>query len=118
MSGDPAAAIEASSPTVPAPAASLVFTGPRVRLRPPWLGRAFWGKGLGQEACRLLLDFAFGSGGFEEVFFRVHRQNLHARRAFERLGARPAGRVSLNSVRTRSMVEHHVYCLTAARWRA
>jgi RimJ/RimL family protein N-acetyltransferase len=83
-----------------------------------WLGRPYWGRGLGREACCLLLDFAFGAGGFEEVLFRVHPDNRRARRAFARLGALPAGRVSLHSLRAGAPVEHRVYRLTAAHWQA
>jgi RimJ/RimL family protein N-acetyltransferase len=83
-----------------------------------WLGRPFWGRGLGAASCRLLLDLAFDRERFQEVLFRVHPENARARRAFERLGAAPVGWASLVSHRTGTVVEHRVYRMTAAAWHA
>jgi len=50
------------------------------------------GHGLGTEAVRLLLGFAFGTLGLQSVILRVFAYNETARRAYERVGFREFGR--------------------------
>lgn len=50
------------------------------------------GKGLGTEATRLMLDFAFGALGLHSVMLRVYAYNLAALRLYERVGFREFGR--------------------------
>ena len=51
-----------------------------------WLGREFWGSGLGDEAESLLAHLAFGPLRMERLGAWVDVNNLRSQRAFERLG--------------------------------
>jgi ribosomal-protein-alanine N-acetyltransferase len=78
-----------------------------------WLGRPYWGMRYQADANRLLMRHAFDELGFRRLLFRVATGNFRARRAFEGLGARPAGRVFLRSSRLQADLEHVVYALEA-----
>jgi len=54
--------------------------------------RDTWGTGLGTEATRLTLAFAFGSLGLVNVALRVRAEDTRAVTAFERAGFRAIGR--------------------------
>jgi len=51
-----------------------------------WLSRAYWGKGVMQEAIRLALDFSFNQLGLVRVYAEVLQLNLASRRCLERAG--------------------------------
>ncbi|MEW6725097.1 MAG: GNAT family protein [Bacillota bacterium] len=53
--------------------------------------RANWGKGLGTEAVRLALRYAFEEVGLREVWLRVYRRNRRAIRCYEKCGFRKEG---------------------------
>ena len=57
------------------------------------------GRGLGTEAVRLLLGFAFGPLGLQSVMLRVFAYNETARRAYERVGFREFGRRQRSQLR-------------------
>ena len=46
----------------------------------------YWGKGIGTEATRLGVDYAFKALGLDEVELGVIPENTRARKAFERAG--------------------------------
>ena len=49
------------------------------------------GRGLGQEAIGILLDYAFGMLGLERVELEVAQENARAIRCYERAGFRTEG---------------------------
>lgn len=49
-------------------------------------GPRFYGKGLGTEASRLALDYAFGTVGVHRVELQVYDFNPRARHVYEKLG--------------------------------
>jgi diamine N-acetyltransferase len=49
------------------------------------------GQGLGTEATRLLVDWAFGTLGLRNVLLQVFDWNVEAQRAYERVGFRRVG---------------------------
>jgi [ribosomal protein S5]-alanine N-acetyltransferase len=51
-----------------------------------WLGREFWGSGVGDEAESLLAHIAFGPLAMERLGAWVDVNNRRSQRAFERLG--------------------------------
>jgi len=51
-----------------------------------WLGRPYWGVGIGDEAQALLGHLAFGPLRLERLGAWVDVKNQHSQRAFERLG--------------------------------
>ena len=48
--------------------------------------KRYWGKGYGQEALGLLVNFAFQSLNLKKVYAHVLKDNLRAVKAFEKLG--------------------------------
>lgn len=82
-----------------------------------WLGRAYWGQGLQQEASHLLIDFGFRTLDLRRITFQVDEENARAQAAFRKLGAAEAGRAALYSARQDRSVEHRVYALEASTWR-
>jgi UDP-4-amino-4,6-dideoxy-N-acetyl-beta-L-altrosamine transaminase len=48
--------------------------------------RAYWGKGVGSRAIRLVSDYAFNVLGLHKLTAGVHATNVASRRAFERAG--------------------------------
>jgi RimJ/RimL family protein N-acetyltransferase len=54
--------------------------------------RDYWGKGLGTEATRLILDYAFNVLSLHNVMLRVFSYNERAIRAYRKVGFREIGR--------------------------
>ncbi len=52
----------------------------------------YWGKGYGTEAMRLLLDFAFGILGLENVMLEVYEYNRRAISSYKKCGFKEIGR--------------------------
>ncbi len=55
-----------------------------------WLGRPFWGQGIGREAVRLALDHGFRDLGLTSVEAGVVEANVASTRLLERLGFMPS----------------------------
>lgn len=51
-----------------------------------WIGREYWGRGVGDEAQALLAQLGFGALRLERLSAWVDVNNRHSQRAFERLG--------------------------------
>jgi len=83
-----------------------------------WLGRAYWGQGVQREASHLLLEFGFRTLHLRRIVFHVAAENVRAQAAFRKLGATEEGCIQLFSRRQNRSVEHLVYGLDAANWRA
>lgn len=54
--------------------------------------KSYWGMGYGQEATRLLLDFAFNLLNLHSVMLGVFSFNQRARHVYEQLGFKEIGR--------------------------
>jgi len=68
------------------------FPGRDLRRIDVELGRKeLWGKGLGADAIRTLLRFAFEQEGADGVYYGVERHNPRSRRAAEKAGFQPLG---------------------------
>ncbi len=52
----------------------------------------YWGRGYGTEAMRLLLDFAFGILGLENVMLEVYEYNRRAISSYKKCGFKEIGR--------------------------
>ncbi len=48
--------------------------------------KKYWGKGIGTEATKLILDYAFQKLGLNEVELGVISENIRARKTFEKAG--------------------------------
>lgn len=55
--------------------------------------RAYWGRGYGREAVRLLVDYAFRYRNLRRVWLWVHADNERAIRAYLACGFREEGRL-------------------------
>jgi RimJ/RimL family protein N-acetyltransferase len=62
--------------------------------------RSFWGRGYGEEALRLLLDYGFGILNMSNIMLKVYDYNQRAVHCYEKIGFHPIG-VRRNA---------HVYC--------
>ncbi|MFH1536889.1 MAG: GNAT family protein [Patescibacteria group bacterium] len=51
----------------------------------------YWGRGVGQEATKLTISYAFKNLGLKEIELGVISQNERARKAFERSGFKVTG---------------------------
>ncbi|HTN21397.1 MAG TPA: GNAT family N-acetyltransferase [Pelobium sp.] len=47
---------------------------------------SFWGKGIGQEATRLVLYYAFNLLNLYDVMLKVHRKHIAAKKLYEKMG--------------------------------
>ena len=72
------------------------------------LRRQFWGQGLATEAARAAAEHAFRKLGWSHLVSLIQPGNVRSIAVAERLGAKPAGVVTLRGV------EHLVYRLEAA----
>jgi len=52
-----------------------------------------WGKGFGTESMTLILDFGFCYLGLHTIFLFYLERNKRGRRAYEKLGFKPAGKL-------------------------
>ena len=57
-----------------------------------WLGRAYWGGGIGSEAARMLSDFALQSGGLRRLEATVFAPNIASVKVLEKCGFELEGR--------------------------
>lgn len=55
--------------------------------------KAYWGKGIGSEACRMLIDFAFHHLKMRKVWLSVHSNNPGAIELYRKLGFQEEGKL-------------------------
>lgn len=55
--------------------------------------KRYWGKGLGREACELLIDFGFNKLFLRKIHLAVFENNLAAIKIYESLGFQVEGRL-------------------------
>lgn len=55
--------------------------------------KRYWGKGYAQEACKLLLDYAFNTLYLNKVTLGVHGSHIAAIRAYRKIGFKIEGRI-------------------------
>jgi RimJ/RimL family protein N-acetyltransferase len=63
----------------------------RIEIGWTWISREYQGKGINDQVKYLMLDYAFGTLGFERVEFKTDVLNTHARKALVRIGATEEG---------------------------
>jgi [ribosomal protein S5]-alanine N-acetyltransferase len=51
-----------------------------------WLGRAYWGRGIGSDAARLLSDCALAPGGLRRLEAKIFAPNVASARVLEKSG--------------------------------
>lgn len=55
--------------------------------------KKYWGKGYGEESCRLVLEYAFKRLNLNKVFLGCHSNNTAALKAYKKAGFRVEGRL-------------------------
>jgi RimJ/RimL family protein N-acetyltransferase len=58
-----------------------------------WLGRAYWGRGIGTDAAQVLSDGALRSGDLRRLEARLFAQNVASARVLEKCGFHLEGRL-------------------------
>lgn len=51
----------------------------------------FWGKGVGYEACKLIIDYGFNKMNLRKIYLAVYENNPNAKKLYERLGFKLEG---------------------------
>jgi RimJ/RimL family protein N-acetyltransferase len=82
-----------------------------------WLGRKFWGQGYMTEAVEPVMDYAFGTLGFETLLFANALGNVRSRRVKEKTGARLL-RVEARKYVNPAYGETEIWELTKTEWEA
>lgn len=59
-----------------------------------WIGEKYWGKGIGTECVRLVIDYAFSILGLEELSAYVYPINKRSIRVLEKNGMKKKGEVN------------------------
>lgn len=72
-----------------------------------------WGKGLGTEAVRLLLDYGFNVREFHSIWLSVYEYNKRAKQCYEKAGFHEAG--TLREAIYRGNTYHDVYIMDILR---
>lgn len=71
------------------------------------IAREHWGRGLGTEAGKAILDYAFGSLKVKKVIALIHPENISSRRVAEKIGMRPESTYLLQNI------AHRLYSIEA-----
>ncbi len=74
------------------------------------------GKGVAAEASSLLLAYAFQTLGFHRVFLHMFRDNVRARRLYERLGFVEEGVLRQHAVRGETYIDVVIMGLLREEW--
>jgi len=80
-----------------------------------WLGKAYWGEGLGTEAARGVTDFGFGMLGIARIDAFVFDGNPASVRLLEKIGFAYLGLSEDAPARYRGPVHHFVKDLASSR---
>ncbi len=51
----------------------------------------YWGKGVGAEACRLIIEYGFNVMQLRKIYLAVYEQNINAKKLYEKLGFKLEG---------------------------
>lgn len=80
--------------------------------------KAYWGKGYGREALRLLLGFAFNYLNLNSVLLTVREDNVRPIACYEAVGFRPAGRYRQSIMRNGRYYDEVVLDILAEEFRS
>ena len=83
-----------------------------------WIAQDQQGRGITTRAVRVLLDHAFGAWKLNRIEIRCGVENLASRGIPERLGFRDEGRLLQAERVGERWVDHVLYAMLAADWRA
>lgn len=81
-----------------------------------WLGESYQGKGIVTKSCRTLMDYGFGSLGFNRIEIRCAPGNSKSRAVPERLGLVEEGMLREAEWLYDHYVDHVVYSMLKKDW--
>jgi len=82
-----------------------------------FLGQPFWNKGLGTEAVRILIEFAFGELNVNKIKLQVFSFNKRAIRSYEKNGFKIEGVLREEVYRNGQYYDEIVMGLLASEWK-
>lgn len=59
-----------------------------------WIGEKYWGRGIGTECVRLIINYAFSNLGLKELYAYVYLSNKASIRVLEKNGLKKKGEVN------------------------
>lgn len=77
-----------------------------------WLGEAFWGRGIMNEAVNALAEHIFSTTGIRHLLAPVFGHNTASMRVLEKAGFRKAGVLHNAAVKNGRLIDLHLYELT------
>jgi RimJ/RimL family protein N-acetyltransferase len=80
-----------------------------------WLGQKYWGKGYMTEAVDPVMDYSFGSLGFDELCFSNAVGNMRSRRIKEKTGAKLVKVIDTKHVDP-LLTQSEIWILTKEEW--
>jgi ribosomal-protein-alanine N-acetyltransferase len=82
-----------------------------------WLGEAFWGRGIGTEAVRIVSDYAFETCNVLRLFALPFADNMRSTRVLEKAGYRREAVLRSSSVKGGVPRDQALYALINPSWR-
>jgi RimJ/RimL family protein N-acetyltransferase len=67
----------------------------------------FWGKGIGTEACKLVIDYAFNTLNIRKILLAVYSTNVSAIKVYERLGFEKEGTLKAHVFQHGNYIDKH-----------
>jgi diamine N-acetyltransferase len=80
--------------------------------------KAYWNKGYGTEAMRLLVEHGFGTLNLNRIFLNVYATNLGAIRSYEKVGFIHEGRLRQDMYKNGVYVDILVMSILRSEWEA
>ncbi len=81
-----------------------------------WLGQEFEGKGIAVEACRVLIDYAFGALGLNRIVISCAAENNKSRVIPEKLGFKQESILRQAECLQGNFVNMVIYAMLASEW--
>ena len=81
-----------------------------------WIGKKFWGQGLGREAAELILDFGFNTLRLKRIWAKVVRLNKRSKNLLKKIGFRYEGRLRKNTFRNGKYMDDLRFALLKEEW--
>jgi RimJ/RimL family protein N-acetyltransferase len=82
-----------------------------------WIGKAYWDRGYGTDAMRVLCTFGFRHMNLHRITLHVYEPNQRARHVYEQLGFRHEGTLRSSQFVDGRHVDEHVMGLLAGELR-
>jgi RimJ/RimL family protein N-acetyltransferase len=88
---------------------NISFRDKRIEIGWTWISKEYRGKGINDQVKFLMIEYAFGTLGFERVEFKTDVLNIHARKALIRIGATEEGVLRSHTLMTHGRRRDTIY---------